>query len=80
MILLERIISRRKGLTSVVLEKSDGLRQTGAAIGVLHNGWRALDQLGVGAELRQKAVRIQGSVSVSLLLMFDRKGSIRPMN
>ncbi|KAK1300979.1 hypothetical protein QJS10_CPB13g01242 [Acorus calamus] len=46
----------RKGIKSIVLERSDELRATGAAINVLTNGWRALDQLGIGPELRQKAV------------------------
>lgn len=49
----------RKGLSSLVLERSDILRETGAAIGILSNGWRALDQLGVGDELRQKSVPIR---------------------
>lgn len=48
----------RKGIPSLVLERSDSLRQTGAAISILDNGWRALDQLGVGAELRKKSVPI----------------------
>ncbi|KAK1299578.1 hypothetical protein QJS10_CPB13g01093 [Acorus calamus] len=48
----------RKGIKSIVLERSDELRATGAAINVLTNGWRALDQLGIGPELRQKAIRL----------------------
>ncbi|KAK1263702.1 hypothetical protein QJS04_geneDACA016239 [Acorus gramineus] len=44
----------RKGIKSIVLERSDELRATGAAINVLTNGWCALDQLGIGPELRQK--------------------------
>ncbi|KAK1310752.1 hypothetical protein QJS10_CPA08g00941 [Acorus calamus] len=47
-----------KGIKSIVLERSDELRATGAAINVLTNGWRALDQLGIGPELRQKAVAL----------------------
>ncbi|XP_077246700.1 monooxygenase 1-like isoform X3 [Tasmannia lanceolata] len=50
----------RKGLRSVVLERAESLRATGAAIGVWTNGWRALDQLGVGPMLRQKAMLIRG--------------------
>ncbi|XP_038989532.1 monooxygenase 1-like isoform X1 [Phoenix dactylifera] len=46
----------RKGINSLVLEKSDTLRAAGAAIGVYINGWRALDQLGLGTELRRKAI------------------------
>ncbi|KAF5750520.1 putative Monooxygenase [Tripterygium wilfordii] len=45
----------RKGIKSVVLERSDTLRATGAAIIVHANGWRALDQLGVASVLRQTA-------------------------
>jgi 2-polyprenyl-6-methoxyphenol hydroxylase-like FAD-dependent oxidoreductase len=38
-----------------VLERSEALRSDGAAIGVHANGWRALEQLGVAAELRETA-------------------------
>ncbi|KAL2497565.1 monooxygenase 1 [Abeliophyllum distichum] len=48
----------RKGLRSLILEKSERLRSTGAAIGVRANGWRALHYLGVASELRQTAVTI----------------------
>ena len=44
----------------MVLERSEKLRATGAAIIVQENGWHALDQLGVGSELRQTALQIQG--------------------
>ncbi|KAF3445078.1 hypothetical protein FNV43_RR14771 [Rhamnella rubrinervis] len=37
------------------------LRASGSAIGVLANGWRALDQLGVGSKLRQTALPLQGA-------------------
>lgn len=40
------------------MEKSNSLRATGTAIGVFINGWRALDQLGVGTKLRMKAIPI----------------------
>ncbi|MCL7049492.1 hypothetical protein MKW94_027752 [Papaver nudicaule] len=43
----------KKGLESVVLERSDKLRTTGATILIHTNGWRALDQLGVGNQLRE---------------------------
>lgn len=42
----------------MVLEKGDKLRATGATIGIYTNGWKALDQLGVGKQLREKAVMI----------------------
>ncbi|KAF7144008.1 hypothetical protein RHSIM_Rhsim05G0097700 [Rhododendron simsii] len=49
----------RKGIEKVVvLEKSEKLRATGAGIITQANGWRALDQLGVAAKLRQTAVPI----------------------
>ncbi|CAL5347690.1 unnamed protein product [Camellia sinensis] len=46
----------RKGMTSIVLERAVTLRATGAGIGIQSNGWRALDQLGVGSKLRQTAI------------------------
>ncbi|GKV35150.1 hypothetical protein SLEP1_g43454 [Rubroshorea leprosula] len=49
----------RKGIKSLVLERSGTLRETGAAIRVRPNGWRALDQLGVASKLRQTALPIQ---------------------
>ncbi|XP_058777224.1 monooxygenase 1-like isoform X1 [Vicia villosa] len=56
----------RKKIKSLVLEKSDELRATGAAIIVQANGWHALDQLGVGSTLRQTAFQIQGGKFMSL--------------
>ncbi|MCL7045693.1 hypothetical protein MKW94_004547 [Papaver nudicaule] len=56
----------KKGLESVVLERSDTVRTTGATILILSNGWRALDQLGVGAQLRQIANLITGYRDISL--------------
>ncbi|XP_059631049.1 monooxygenase 1-like [Cornus florida] len=50
----------RKGISSVVLERSETLRTTGAAIGILPNGWLALDQLGVGSKLRETALLLHG--------------------
>ncbi|MCL7048682.1 hypothetical protein MKW94_019767 [Papaver nudicaule] len=43
----------KKGLESIVLERSVKLRTTGATILIHTNGWRALDQLGVGTQLRE---------------------------
>ncbi|KAI8004641.1 Monooxygenase 1 [Camellia lanceoleosa] len=48
----------RKGITSIVLERAETLRTTGAGIGMQSNGWRALDQLGVGLKLRQTAIPV----------------------
>ncbi|XP_058089976.1 monooxygenase 1-like [Magnolia sinica] len=56
----------RKGIGSVVLERADSLRASGAAIDIHTNGWRALDQLGVGPTLREKANRIYVVRHVSL--------------
>nr|GMD26148.1 FAD-dependent urate hydroxylase-like [Ipomoea batatas] len=42
----------RKGLKSLVLERSDALRLEGGGLCILPNGWRALDQLGVSHHLR----------------------------
>ncbi|KAJ8647376.1 hypothetical protein MRB53_000399 [Persea americana] len=49
----------RKGIKSVVLERSDSLQYPGAAIAIYANGWRALDQMGVGTKLRSKAIPLQ---------------------
>ncbi|PKI37314.1 hypothetical protein CRG98_042309 [Punica granatum] len=38
----------RNGIASVILEKCQNLRATGAAIVVQPNGWRALEYLGLG--------------------------------
>ncbi|XP_057527059.1 monooxygenase 1-like isoform X1 [Amaranthus tricolor] len=54
----------RKGIKSVVLERSDRLRATGAAIGVFPNGWRALHQLGIDSTLRLTAIQFQRAVDV----------------
>ena len=55
----------RKGINSLVLEKFDTLRASGAAITVYINGWHALDQLGIGMELRRKAIPLTEYVSIS---------------
>ncbi|KAG7985156.1 hypothetical protein I3843_03G010700 [Carya illinoinensis] len=41
----------RKGIKNVVLERSESLRASGACITIRTNGWRCLDQLGVGSDL-----------------------------
>ncbi|KAJ3681752.1 hypothetical protein LUZ60_014325 [Juncus effusus] len=46
----------RKGIKSLVLERSKYLRSEGAAITVHGNGWHALDQLKVGTELRNFSI------------------------
>lgn len=42
---------RRLGIKALVLEKSDGLRATGAALTLSPNAWLALDALGVSHKL-----------------------------
>ncbi|KAI3912622.1 hypothetical protein MKW92_005469 [Papaver armeniacum] len=54
------------GLQSVVLERSESIRTTGSAIGIFSNGWRALDQLEVGAQLRPRAVPFTALRNISL--------------
>ncbi|KAL9997891.1 putative FAD-binding domain, FAD/NAD(P)-binding domain superfamily [Helianthus debilis subsp. tardiflorus] len=57
----------KKGIKSVVMERSQSLRNvTGAAITIRPNGWRALDQLGVANILRRTAVPFQRERVVSL--------------
>ncbi|XVF63327.1 hypothetical protein PTKIN_Ptkin09bG0079100 [Pterospermum kingtungense] len=48
----------RKGIKSIVLERSETLRAAGVGIIMQPNGWRALDQLGVASKLRLTAIRI----------------------
>ena len=42
---------KRVGVRALVLEKSEGLRATGAALTLQQNAWLALDALGVAHEL-----------------------------
>ncbi|KAF0932142.1 hypothetical protein E2562_008673 [Oryza meyeriana var. granulata] len=45
----------RKGIGSLVLERSEALRVGGVALNVHANGWRALEELGVADDLRSTA-------------------------
>ncbi|KAI6673386.1 hypothetical protein NL676_001292 [Syzygium grande] len=56
----------RKGISSLVLERSDALRATGTTITIQTNGWRALDQLRVGSKLRQTSLPLKGVRDVSI--------------
>ncbi|KAI3773687.1 hypothetical protein L1987_48217 [Smallanthus sonchifolius] len=57
----------KKGIKSVVTEKSETLRNdTGATITIRPNGWRALDQLGVANILRHTAIPLHRERVVSL--------------
>ncbi|EXB36910.1 3-hydroxybenzoate 6-hydroxylase 1 [Morus notabilis] len=42
---------KRVGIKALILERSDGLRATGAALTLFPNAWRALDALGVSHKL-----------------------------
>ncbi|XP_043711238.1 monooxygenase 1-like [Telopea speciosissima] len=48
----------RKGIRTTVIEKAESLRTEGGGIAIQPNGWRALDQLGVGHHLRLKSIPI----------------------
>jgi len=54
------IALHRVGLESLVLERSDSLRATGAAFIVWANGWKALDALGVADSLRPNYPQLEG--------------------
>ncbi|CAN6194983.1 unnamed protein product [Urochloa humidicola] len=56
----------RKGISSLVLERSETLRTDGVCISVHANGWRALDQLGIATDLRETANSITGYQNVWL--------------
>ncbi|CAN6177972.1 unnamed protein product [Urochloa humidicola] len=56
----------RKGISSLVLERSETLRTDGVCISIHANGWRALDQLGIGTELRETTNSITGYQNVWL--------------
>lgn len=50
----------RLGVSSLVLEQGRTLRAGGTSLTLFKNGWRVLDSLGVGDELRQDFLPIQG--------------------
>ena len=47
----------RAGHTVTVLERAPESRETGAGIGIMPNGVLALDALGLGAAVRERAAR-----------------------
>src|SRR5215210_2484541 len=49
------VAAQRAGHAVTVLERSDELRETGAGIGLMPNGVRALDALGLGGPVRERA-------------------------
>lgn len=51
---------KRLGIESVVIEQGESLRTTGTSLGVFKNGWRVLDSIGVGDELRTQFTKMTG--------------------
>lgn len=52
----------RLGLQSLVLEQAESLRTGGTSLTLFKNGWRVLDAIGVGNDLRRQFLEIQGMV------------------
>ncbi|CAM8901130.1 unnamed protein product [Rhodiola kirilowii] len=53
---------QRLGVRSLVLEQAEGIRTGGTSLTLFKNGWRVLDAIGVGNELRSQFLEIQGMV------------------
>ncbi|KAF9689763.1 hypothetical protein SADUNF_Sadunf01G0126000 [Salix dunnii] len=53
---------QRFGVRSLVLEQAESLRTGGTSLTLFKNGWRVLDAIGVGNELRSQFLEIQGMV------------------
>jgi hypothetical protein len=49
-----------------VLEQAESLRTGGTSLTLFKNGWRVLDAIGVGNDLRRQFLEIQGYVCVHL--------------
>uniref|UniRef100_A0A803L5K9 FAD-binding domain-containing protein n=1 Tax=Chenopodium quinoa TaxID=63459 RepID=A0A803L5K9_CHEQI len=54
------MLYERLGIPSLVLEQSDSLREGGTSLSLFKNGWKVLDILGVGNELRTQFLQMQG--------------------
>ncbi|KAJ8774480.1 hypothetical protein K2173_016926 [Erythroxylum novogranatense] len=52
----------RLGVRSLVLEQAPSLRTGGTSLTLFKNGWRVLDAIGVGSDLRSQFLEIQGMV------------------
>ncbi|PON97884.1 FAD-binding domain containing protein [Trema orientale] len=52
----------RLGVRSLVLEQAESLRTGGTSLTLFKNGWRVLDAIGVGNDLRTQFLEIQGMV------------------
>ncbi|KAJ7011338.1 hypothetical protein D5086_001382 [Populus alba] len=53
---------QRLGVRSLVLEQAESLRTGGTSLTLFKNGWRVLDAIGVGSDLRSQFLEIQGMV------------------
>ncbi|KAF6158817.1 hypothetical protein GIB67_012460 [Kingdonia uniflora] len=56
------LLLTRLGVSSAVLEQGESLRTSGTSLTLFKNGWRVLDEMGVGDKLRSQFVEIQGMV------------------
>lgn len=54
----------RLGIRSVVLEQAESLRTGGTSLTLFKNGWRVLDAIGVGSNLRNQFLEIEGYIYV----------------
>ncbi|XP_071722282.1 monooxygenase 2-like [Rutidosis leptorrhynchoides] len=52
----------RLGVGSLVLEQAESIRTSGTSLTLFKNGWRVLDAIGVGDELRSQYLEIRGMV------------------
>ncbi|OVA10583.1 Monooxygenase [Macleaya cordata] len=52
----------RLGIRSLVIEQAESLRTGGTSLTLFKNGWRVLDAIGVGTQLRSQFLEIQGMV------------------
>ncbi|KAG7616137.1 putative FAD-binding domain, FAD/NAD(P)-binding domain superfamily [Arabidopsis thaliana] len=68
----------RKGIKSVVLERSESVRSEGAAFGIQTNGWLALQQLGVADKLRLKSLPIHQIRDALIEKRIKRRESVGP--
>lgn len=53
---------QRLGIRSLVLEQSETLRTEGTSLTLFKNGWKVLDAIGVGSNLRSQFLEIEGMV------------------
>ncbi|MCD7465591.1 hypothetical protein HAX54_001599 [Datura stramonium] len=53
---------QRLGIRTLVLEQGESLRTGGTSLTLFKNGWKALDAIGVGNDLRSQFLEIQGMV------------------